>query len=254
MKKETFCVNGHDLHLLHGGEGEPLIYLHGYSDAGIWSDALELLSKSYHVYAPEHPGFGDSPRLNWVETVEDLTFYYLDFLDAQGIESAHIVGSSLGGWIAAEMALLHPGRVKSVTLIDAVGIRVIGNRMADIFMYDDAQLTSETFYNTDHAPKLSEEEQTKAKFNRRMLAQLGWQPRFYNPKLEGRLFRVKAPTLVVWGEQDRIAPLAIGEKYASLIPGAKLKVLPECGHMPVLEKQEALVEAIKEFTKKAQEV
>lgn len=245
VNDETLNVRDHDLHVLHGGDGEALLYLHGYDDAGIWTKALNNLSQFYYVYAPEHPGFGDSPRLDWIETVDDMVFYYMDLLDSFHIDKVHVMGSDLGGWIAAEMATRHPERIKSLTLIESYGIRVKGNPGADIFALNQETLKSLKYYNPELCPDLSQEEEERMIYNRRMLAQLAWKPRLFNPKLEERLFRIQIPTLIVWGSEDKVAPLAIGEKYTRLIPGAQLKIINECGHVPTIEKPEELVHLVR---------
>jgi pimeloyl-ACP methyl ester carboxylesterase len=245
VKNETLNVRGHDLHVLHSGDGEALLYLHGYDDAGIWTRPLDELSQFYHVYAPEHPGFGDSPRLEWIETVDDMVFYYIDLLDSLQIDKVHVIGSSLGGWIAAEIATRHPERLNSLTLVNSFGIRVKGNLGADIFALNQESLKPLKYYNPELAPVLSQEEEEKLIYNRRMLAQLAWEPRLFNPKLEERLVRIHIPTLVVWGREDKVAPLVIGEKYANLIPGAELRVIEECGHVPTIERPADLVHIVR---------
>lgn len=240
-------IRGHDLHLLQKGQGEDFLYLHAASDVGKWTESLDKLSESYRVFAPQHPGFGDSSRLDWIESVDDMVFYYRDFLDTMKIDRVHLMGGSIGGWIAAEFAVRYPERVKSLIIVGAVGIRVKGQPYADIFALNPGQLKSLSFFRSELAPVLSEEEQEIRMRDRRMLAQLAWEPRLFNPKLAERLFRIQAPTLIVWGKQDGIAPLGIGEKYAGLIPGARLKVLDECGHVPSIEKPLELAREVEQF-------
>jgi pimeloyl-ACP methyl ester carboxylesterase len=244
---KTVDVRGHDLHLRQSGQGESLLYLHAARDVGMWTRTLDKLSQTFQVFAPQHPGFGDSAKLDWIKTVDDMVFYYTDFLDTMGIDQVHIMGGSIGGWIAAEFAVRHPLRVKSLILVGAAGIRVKGHPYADIFALNPGNLKSLAFYRPELAPVLSAEEQDKRVRDRRMLAQLAWAPRLFNPKLEERLFRVNVPTLIVWGSHDGIAPRAVGERYASLIPGAQMKIIEECGHTPSVEKPLELAQEVERF-------
>ncbi|WP_102346333.1 alpha/beta fold hydrolase [Bacillus sp. Marseille-P3661] len=250
---ETKSVRGHDVYLFQKGQGEVLLYLHGAGDVEQWSKSLEELSSSYHVIAPLHPGFGSSPRIDWIETVEDLVFYYKDLLDDINAEKVHLIGAHIGGWIATEFAVRYPERVKSLVLIDSIGIKAKGQSYTDIFSYNHEQVRSLEFYQMNNELILSEEEKETKTRDRRMLAQLTWKPRMYNPKLEGRLFRITSPTLVVWGKEDKIVPTAIGEKLTSLIPKANFVLIDECGHLPQIEKPIELRNEIEKFLNQQKE-
>ncbi len=245
--KQMIEFNGHILNFIQKGQGEDLLYLHAENDVGLWTETLEQLSEFCRVLAPQHPGFGDSARLDWIETIDDMVFYYKDFLDAMNIEKANLMGASIGGWIAAEFAVRYPERVKSLILVGALGIRVKGHPYTDIFIVNEEELNALQYYNSETIPSFTDEQQTSRLKDRRMLAQLVWQPRMFNPKLEERLHRIRVPVLIVWGKQDRIAPLAVGEKYMSLIQDSNLKVLEECGHAPMIEKPLELAREVIHF-------
>jgi pimeloyl-ACP methyl ester carboxylesterase len=251
--KQILKLDSGSIHWMQKGQGENLLYLHAEADVGIWTETMEQLSQSYRVMMPQHPGFGESPRLDWIETMEDMVFYYKDFLDAMNIESVHLMGASLGGWIAAEFAVRYPERVKSLILVSALGLQVKGQPYADVFILNEKELNALQYHNAEHIPDFSDEQLASRMKDRRMLAQLVWHPRMFNPKLEERLHRIKAPVLIVWGKEDRIAPLAVGEKYQSLIENAEIKILEECGHVPTMEKPSELASEVIRFLNQGKE-
>src|SRR5260370_21999789 len=131
--EETIEVGGKAIQLFTGGAGAPLLYLHA---AGVywWMPAHDLLAARHRVHAPVHPGFGASQGYDEIEAMDDLVFHTLDVMDALGLDRADVVGLSLGGWLAAELALRHPGRVNRLVLVDAAGTRGPGGEPADLFM------------------------------------------------------------------------------------------------------------------------
>src|SRR4030088_3748041 len=134
--RETIEINGCRLGLGRGGGGEPLIYLHGTDGLAEWPTILDTLAERFDVIVPDHPGFGASEAPAWIDDVSDVAYCYLDAIEALGLSSAHVVGQSLGGWIALEMAVRSTHRLRSLTLISAAGIHVKGVPKADIFMID----------------------------------------------------------------------------------------------------------------------
>src|SRR3979409_1713455 len=130
---ELITVDGATVRLLRGGSGTPVVFLHGAGGRTGWMRFLEELSQRFAVYAPEHPGFGQSDDPPWLDSVGDLAYFYLDFLKALGLERVHLMGTSLGGWIAAEMAVRDTARLASLTLVGAVGITAQGETIPDMF-------------------------------------------------------------------------------------------------------------------------
>src|SRR5258707_6820735 len=130
---EMITVDGTTIRLLRGGSGTPVVFLHGAGGHTGWIAFLEESSQRFAVYAPEHPGFGQSDDPPWLDSVGDLAYFYLDFLKALGLERVHLIGTSLGGWIAAEMAVRDTARLASLTLVGAVGITAQGETIPDIF-------------------------------------------------------------------------------------------------------------------------
>jgi pimeloyl-ACP methyl ester carboxylesterase len=231
---------GGRVHLLRGGAGEPLLFLHAAGGAGAWLEFHRLLAGRFDVIAPDHPGFGGSDEFEDVEAVDDLVFHYLDVMDALGLERAHVVGASFGGWIAAELAVTAPHRIASLVLLSPAGLRLPDHPVPDIFLMTPDELVA-TFFK--HPPRPAEppaapdiDEILAAYRDRTALARFCWSPYLCNPKLERRLHRITAPTLVVSPAQDRVIPVAHARRYAAGIPAARFTEIEDCGHAMYFER------------------
>lgn len=247
MKPQTVDVRGRGTHVLRKGSGRPLLYLHSATGETWWTDLDEDLARDFDVIHPAHPGY-EGTSLAGIEDVHDLAFHTLDLLDALALDRVAVVGSSLGGWLAAEMALIAGDRIDAMVLVDAAGL---GAPALDMWANKPAELADALFADQSHflaqllkAIDLSQPQAPEILMPlleaQEAAARLGWNPYMHDPKLAGRLHRVRARTLVVWGEADRFIPLAQGEEYARLIPGARLEIIPGCGHLPALERPDAL--------------
>lgn len=248
------------VHRAGPGSERPLVYLHsGFGEVGPLPLFDALGDAGFAVTAPELPGFGrsDPPPPGW-HAIEDIVFHLRQLLDACGLEQPVVVGSSLGGWLAAELAVWFPRRVAALVLIDAAGLRVDGAPVFDLFAARPADTMRRALPNGDDllawlAPSLEGDDDPQAPLLHLLhaseaTARLGWNPFLHDPKLAARLPSVKAPTLVLWGAEDGIIPRAHGETYASSIPSARLEVLAGCGHLPALEQPgevAAYVEAVR---------
>ena len=217
----------------------------------------DLLGARHRVYAPVHPGFGASAGREEIESMEDLVFHAVDVLDALGLERADVVGLSLGGWLAAELALRHPDRVDRLVLVDAAGTRVPGVAREDLFMASPAKARQLLFADPASAlatalvPDVPAPERLEAALRgREAAARLLWGTHVQYRKLTSRLGRIKAPTLVVWGAQDRLLPLALGEAYQRGIPGSTLTRIEDCGHLPPLEAPERFAPIVLDFLRR----
>lgn len=249
----TLDVNGTAIQLFTGGSGPPLLYLHG---AGMfwWMPVHDVLAARHRVFLPVHPGFGASPGIEEIESMEDLVFHTVDVLDALALERADVVGLSLGGWLAAELALRHPSRVNRLVLVDAPGTRVPGVVREDLFMAPPARARQLLFADPGSAlalrlvPDAPPPERLEAVLRgREAAARLLWNPHVQYRKLTSRLGRIKARTLVVWGAQDRLLPLPLGEAYQRGIPGATLTTIDGCGHLPPFEQPERFARVVLDF-------
>jgi pimeloyl-ACP methyl ester carboxylesterase len=227
--------------MLRGGSGPPLLFLHGANGFPKWLPFFEQLARQCDVLLPEHPGFGTSDNPSWMRNVGDLAMYYLDFLDGLGVGKVHIVGHSLGGWTAAELAVRNCAHVASLTLLAPAGIRVKGVPSGDVFIWAPDEAVRNVYYDQAIAERilalpLSDEDADIALTNRFASAKFGWEPRWYNPALERWLHRIGVPTLVLWGADDKLFPKDYAARWGERIPHATVEIIPQCGHVPVVEK------------------
>lgn len=240
--EEHLELAGGRVHVFRGGAGEPLLFLHANGGADAWLDFHRLLASRFDVIAPDHPGFGKSDDFPDVEAIDDLVFHYLDVMDALGLERPHVVGASFGGWIAAELAVTAPHRVASLILLSPAGLRLPDHPVPDIFLMPPDQLVATLFENPPPAraeppPAALDIDGILAAYrDQTALARFCWSPYLCNPKLERRLHRITAPTLVVVPAQDRLIPVAHGRRYAERIEGARLTEIADCGHAMYVER------------------
>ena len=247
------------VHLFRAGDGDPVLFLHAAGGAGTWPEFCARLADRFDVIAPDHPGFGKSDDFPEVEDITDLVYHYLDVLDSLGLESVHVVGGSFGGWIAAELAVHSPHRVRSLTLMSAAGLRLPGHPVADLFLTPPAKLPELLFHNPPPAPPTESsgttgdgaepdiDEILAAYREATSLARICWAPYLSDPKLERRLRRVTAPTLVVAPDDDRLIPVAHAKRYAQRIPGARYTEVTDCGHAMYFEKPAEFAGIVTEF-------
>jgi pimeloyl-ACP methyl ester carboxylesterase len=239
--EEHLGLAGGRVHLFRGGAGEPLLFLHAAGGAGTWLEFHRLLADSFDVIAPDHPGFGGSDEFADVEAVDDLVFHYLDVMDALGLERAHVVGASFGGWIAAELAVTAPHRIASLVLLSPAGLRLPDHPVPDIFLMAPDELVAAFFQHpptpAEQPPAAPDVDAILAAYrDQTALARFCWSPYLSNPKLERRLHRITAPTLVVCPAQDRLIPVAHGRRYAERIPAARFIEIGDCGHAMYFER------------------
>ncbi len=248
-------VHGVQLEVVERGEGRPILLLHGEEGLDPKSPFLDLLAACGRVIAPSHPGFGHSPDAETSDTIDDLAYLYLDLLTEQDLREAIVIGFSLGGWVAAEMAVKSTDRLAKLILVDPVGIKV-GDRetrdIPDIFALRPDEVARLQYHDPARAgvdyTTLSDDALTVIARNREAVALYGWEPYFHNPKLRQRLHRINIPTLLLWGTSDRfITPGYYGAAYRDAIPGARLEVIERAGHFPHLEQPEAFVERVHKF-------
>jgi|SRR5579859_5458089 len=255
---ETIDVAGKATVIKHAGSGPPFVYLHSTLDESfMWLPFFATWAKQFHVYVPTHPGFGQSLGLDQIDTIEDMAFHYVELLDALGLEKVILGGVSLGGWIAAEFASRWPERVEKLWLTAAPGLWVPDKPFGNLFgtMENRDKLREMLFHDPHSAmaqmvitPKPDFEKMMAAYQSLTVLARLVWE-RPYSPKLPGRLHRVRCPVLLLWGDNDRLVPPVYAEAYKALLPQAELKLIPNCGHLPMFEKEAEFVEAVAAFCK-----
>jgi pimeloyl-ACP methyl ester carboxylesterase len=253
---ETIDVAGRPTVLMHGGDGPPMVYLHSsLGEAFRWLPFCNAWAREFTVYVPTHPGFGQSGGFDQITSIEDMAFHYIELFDALGLDEVILGGVSLGGWIAAEIAVRWPERVKKLWLSGAPGLWVEEQPLPDLFRYliQPAKLRELLFHDPEGymAKMIITDEPDDA---RRLagyqamtvLARLVWE-RPYDPKLPARLHRVKCPVLLLWGEHDRLVPPAYGNAYKQHLPQAEMRLIANCGHMGMFEKEAEFVAAVRRF-------
>jgi pimeloyl-ACP methyl ester carboxylesterase len=245
---ERIDVSGTLVEYMTKGEGPPVVFLHPGHGVEPTDAFVAALSAKHRVIVASHPGFGATPLTPGITTVDDLAYFYLDFIERLGLEKIGLVGASFGGWIAAELATRGTRLFSRLVLLDPVGVK-FGDRetvdILDVFattidqipelFFHDAALGKRALGNLDF-PSLSEASIERFARNRESFLLFGWSPTLYNPKLRQRLHRIKEPTLLLWGENDRIVAPSYGKAYAAAIPGAKFEVIPGAGHYGYIEK------------------
>ena len=238
----------------HGGGRDgpaPLVYLHSAQGEGPGMALLEELADTRRVVAPMFPGFGASEGLALIDDIEDAAFHLLDVLDRLGFPQCDMVGSSLGGWMAAELSVRWPERVRRMVLVNPVGLYVKGAPITEIFGRAPSALADDLFADREYpvaqlmrAMDDMEADPSQIPFelvrpimqSQAATAKLGWKPYLHDPKLQGRLGRITAPTLVVHARKDGIVPRAHAEAYASAIPVAEVAELADAAHLAALER------------------
>src|SRR5262245_27311654 len=250
--EQSLQVAGASLQIFRGGQGAPLLVLHGPEGNPGWTPHYDALAQHYLVLAPSHPGFNHSQRPEWLETIGHLAQFYHWFLEDQQLEHVHLLGFSLGGWLAAEMALMCAHRLEKLVLVDATGIKPSEGDILDIFLHSPEQLAQlaccdpaylsqyEEWFRGTVTPELVQQ-------NREMAVRLCWKPYMYNPALPNLLRRLRLPTLIVWGGEDRIVPVQCGNLYRQAIPGSTLKVIEGCGHLPPIERPQEFLQIVVGF-------
>jgi pimeloyl-ACP methyl ester carboxylesterase len=257
MERSTVSVrNGlFQADVLQGGSGDPLLFLHG---AGGLHEGqyLEQLAERFTVYAPSHPGFGASEGFEHIDDIIDLALYYHDFMDELGIASAHIVGHSMGGMLAAEIAALCSHRVRRLVLANAVGLWRDEAPVLDFFVLAPDQLLpyivhdpeSEAVREAFPVPA-SQEDIIEMMYQR--IQSYSSAGKFLWPipdrGLKRRIHRIQSPTLIIWGESDGLVPPVYAEDFRSNIKDARVVIMKEAAHMPMFEKPDEWVGLVSEF-------
>ena len=255
-KEHTLPVGGSSLTVVQGGTGKPVLVLHEELGDPGWLRWHSELSRSRTVMIPQHPGFGKSPQVKWIRNIRDLACFYARLIREQGFTPIDVIGFSLGGWIAAEMAVNDAKQFRRMALVGATGIKPPEGETADLFTVtartylnssvNDIKGTAEfaKLYGGEHTPEQYEAwEDARAE-----TARIAWQPYMFNPSLPQLLEGVAGlPILLIWGKQDRVVPVSAGEAYHKSLAGSELLVLDRCGHRPEIEKQAEFSERLQRF-------
>jgi pimeloyl-ACP methyl ester carboxylesterase len=261
MDGDRLTVSGIELEVLRRGPGRsthrPVLLLHGLDTVHSSARFLDLLGAEAEIIAPSSPGFGNTRRPPDFDTMYDLVHLYLALIDELPFERLTLLGLSFGGWLAAEIAVACRHKLDRLILADPVGIK-LGDRetrdIADVFNLNPAELRRRAWHDPANAPSydaMSDDELVVHARNREALCLYAWHPCLYNPQLKQWLGRIRVPTLVLWGDSDRIVTPEYGSAYAGLIPGARFSTIAEAGHHPELEQPERFAALVTAFLSEA---
>ncbi|MBV6699944.1 alpha/beta hydrolase [Kitasatospora aureofaciens] len=226
------------------GAGRPVLILHGGGGPATVAGLAEHLARTAHTITPVHPGWDGTHRPDWLTGIDDLALAYLHHLHDRRLEDVLVVGSSLGGWIAAEMAVRDTaGIITGLVLIDAVGVHVGTEPITDVSALDARGLAEHSWHDPDRhyldPTRLPAGQLAVRQANMATMRTLAGDPYMHDPKLLRRLGRVTVPSLLLWGESDRIVTPAYGTAYADALGNGRFEVVPEAGHLPQIEQPEA---------------
>ena len=258
MKTQTIVTKrGARVRVFEAGQGHPLVFMHGAGGLFAENPFLDLLAQRYRVVAPELPGYGESTGEALLEDMLDFTLHGWDVVDALGLQRPHLVGHSMGGMIAAEMACVAPHDLGKLVLAGAAGLWIDEHPIPDIFALPPFEFADLLFHdraagealltggfdlsNADALKDFYIASQKRLSMAGRIMFPIP------NRRLSKRLYRVTAPTLLVWGKSDRLIPPVYADRFQALIPHAELALIDAAGHMVPYEQPEAFVSAVSQF-------
>jgi pimeloyl-ACP methyl ester carboxylesterase len=254
VPSSTIKIAGIDLEMFEAGEGPPLLWLHSGAGFGARDGFVGPIAARRRLLVPSHPGFGRSSLPDWLDSMDDIAHVYLELLDRLSIASLDLVGCSIGGWIAAEMATKAPERIRRLVMIGPVGVKIgPADRLdvPDIFAMPadevDRLLRHDPAASKVDPKDLSDDDLAIMLRNRETLALLTWEPWMHNPKLRHRLHRAAMPALFVRGASDGFVSADYLAGYAKLLPNARTMTISGAGHAPQLEAPDRLAAVILEF-------
>ena len=256
MQRQIIAIAGVEIELYEAGEGSPILFLHNGGGFFPEQPFVPLLAARHRLIAPSHPGFGRSSLPDWLDSCDDIAYLHLALMDRLGLSQVDVIGCSIGGWIAAELATKSPERVRRMVLVAPEGVKVGAvDRLdiPDIYALPADELERISYHDpakmaVDPA-RLTDEELAIRLRNRETTALLVWEPYMHNPKLPHRLHRITAPALFLRGESDGLVSALYIEAYARLLPNARVTTIAAAGHLPHAEQTAETASKILQFLK-----
>lgn len=237
------------------GNGPPLIFLHGEDGFEINSSLVSRLAHKFHIIAPRLPGFGKTQLQDNIRNIDDVSYIWLDLLDRLDVKDAVILGFSVGGWLALEMATKNTSRMACMVLTGSVGVKFGGaydRDIEDIYFHEAKTVRSMRFVDAEKDPHydltgLSKGEALALARSREAIAKICWKPYFHNPSLRQRLNRVNIPAQVIWGGKDRMTLPKYGRALAKALPDANFAAIPGSAHFPHIEQPDLFWGVLNDF-------
>ena len=255
MMAEFFTIQGMKIEVERMGSGSPMLVL--LSEEAAFertSPFIQELARTHELIIPYAPGFGHSERPDWLTCPDDIAYIYLDLVEALSLKSVPVLGLSLGGWIAAEMAVKDDSFISKLVMVNPIGVKIGGpfdRDIQDIWTLHPTKVAELKYYDTDFGKRdytnTPEEEVTIVARNLESFARFCWEPYMHNPKLKAHLHRIKVPTHFVWGENDGMTAKTYGKAYSEQVPGATFATVAKAGHYPHIEQPAAVLQQIKSF-------
>jgi pimeloyl-ACP methyl ester carboxylesterase len=251
---EFVDIAGTRIEVVRRGRDSPLLFLCSEEALELEAPVLDELARDHELIIPSPPGFGRSDRPDWITNPDDIAYFYLELLDLLGLANIAVVGCSLGGFIAAEMATKDDAAIEKLVLVGAYGVKLGGPSeidIADIWVLNPKKVAALKWFDTARSERdfksMPEEALEIVARNNESFARFCWEPLLHDPKLKYRLHRIKVPTLLIWGANDGIVSPEYGRAYADLIPNARMTVIDKAGHYPHLEQPAEFLRHLRSF-------
>ncbi|MFO1159207.1 MAG: alpha/beta hydrolase [Reyranellaceae bacterium] len=248
----TMEAAGIKLHVSRAGQGRPVLVLHHETGTLDRLPFYDALAAEHDVVVPHHPGYSRSQRPEWMRHPRDIAVIYRGLLNQLKLSNVVLVGLGFGGWIAAEMASMAPGDLAKLVLVGAMGIKPPQGDILDLAITGYVDYARAGFHDQKAFDRVYGAEPTVDQLEmwdicREMTFRIAWKPYMYSQTLPHLLGAVRAPSLVVWGDDDKVVPQSAGKRYVEALPNAKMEVVKNCGHCVDMEQPETLAKLIVDF-------
>jgi pimeloyl-ACP methyl ester carboxylesterase len=247
---------GITVELRRGGSGAPLLVIHGELGVPGWLESFARLAERYDVIVPSLPGYGRSTRPDWIMSVHDLAAWVSWFARDLDLRiPVNVIGCSLGGWVAAEIATVAPQLFNKLVLVGAMGLKPEHGEIFDYFLEGGLTGLRRAFHRPEQSSEFmrywgtewTPDQADLVEQHREMTCRLAWKPYMHSLSLRHLLSGITTPTLLVWGREDAITPIECGELYQRAIPHARLTIMDNCGHMPEMEHPVQFAQLVENF-------
>lgn len=253
MRRRLTRVGGHEITYWEGGRGETVLLIHGLNGSTL-ADFRQLasgLAKRYRVISVDLPGFGLSTHVPMKQSVANQAGFVLGFLDAIGLDASHVLGNSMGGWVALKLAERHPARVKSLVLTASAGIH-FEHPPLEVFTPEDTEGLKKLLWHICYQPPslpgfFMRDWLRVMRLRRHSVREMLDSMQTAEDAMEAHLPGMRVPTLILWGDSDRLIPPDTGKRMAAMMPDARLEVIERCGHLLLHEHHPTVLAHVERF-------